>query len=103
MIFRIHIICLIFIIFIKSVSYAAESPCLNPNPIRAQVSTEIIEYVEVLADRGFEQGTQEIRTESPHITSGSNPIHIERSTQAARTGSYGYTITAGSGEGVNLR
>ena len=66
--------------------------CLNPNPHRAVVSQELVEFHNWLDDGGFEEGVAEVVPSDHH----------ERSQAAARTGSWGYAITAGPGEGATF-
>jgi len=79
----------------------ASSPCLNPNPHRAVISQDLIEFHNWLADGGFEEGVAEVVV-SDHSDGALGRANVERSQAAARTGSWGYAITAGPGEGATF-
>jgi hypothetical protein len=72
--------------------------CQNPNPRRAVIS-ELLDWQNWLPDGGFEQGNAEVvLADSPQ--GGLKRGRAERSQQAAHTGSWGYAITTGAGEGL---
>lgn len=75
--------------------------CSNPNPHRAVVSKELLEWHDWLADGGFEEGKTDVAF-FDHPASGLARAPGERSQAAAHTGSWGYAITAGPGEGVTF-
>ncbi len=75
--------------------------CLNPNPHRAVVSQELVEFYNWLDDGGFEEGVAEVVL-SDHHEGALGRATVERSQAAARTGSWGHAITAGPGEGVTF-
>ncbi|MGD8968114.1 MAG: hypothetical protein PVI07_11460 [Anaerolineae bacterium] len=71
--------------------------CLNPNPQRAIVSEELQEWHNWLDDGGFEAGLTPIEISD---LPGLSRARAERSSAAARQGSWGYTLSAAPGEGV---
>jgi hypothetical protein len=79
----------------------SSSACSNPNPRRAIVSSELVEWHNWLEDGGFEAGTTEVVISDPSHASLGRAV-VERSEAAARSGSYGYAISAGPNEGVTF-
>jgi hypothetical protein len=79
----------------------AASACENPNPRRAVVSQELLEWHDWLDDGGFEEGRTEVVL-SDYPQGGLARAKVERAAVAARTGSFGYVIDAGQGEGVTF-
>ncbi len=75
------------------------SACLTPNPRRAVVSEELTEWRNWLSDGGFEAGATDVILED---LGSFQQATAERSPAAARSGSYGYAITAGPGEGITF-
>lgn len=78
-----------------------DSVCRNPNPHRAIVSDELLDFHNWLEDGGFERGEVEVVL-NDHSTGTLNRAKVERIPAAARTGSYGYAITAGPEEGITF-
>jgi hypothetical protein len=74
--------------------------CSVPNPRRAVISQELLEWHDWLVDGGFETGEAEVVVADRE---GYSPAMVQRTGSAARTGSYGYAITAGHGEGISFR
>jgi hypothetical protein len=75
--------------------------CALPNPHHAVVSTDLEIWHDFLSDGGFEEGTAEVVLSShsqPDLRAGRG----ERSAAAARTGSFGYEIVTGAGEGTTF-
>lgn len=91
---------LIFLLTALPVSGLCNSDveCLVPNPIRAVVSKDLTEYMNVLEDGGFENGSQEVRVAPDFVPAEDELITIQRSASAARTGNFGYHVSAGIGE-----
>jgi hypothetical protein len=79
----------------------ASSACLDPNPHRAVISEELVEWHNWLEDGGFETGTAEVVI-SNHPDASLGMATVQRTQAAARTGSYGYAITAGPNQGVTF-
>jgi hypothetical protein len=77
------------------------SVCQDPNPVRAVVSQDLLEWRDWLDDGGFEEGRTEVVV-SDHPAGGLKLAATERSAVAARTGSFGYVIDAGASEGVTF-
>ncbi len=75
------------------------SACANPNPHHAVVSAELLDFSNILNDGGFEQEQGEVVLNN-HSTGFLNRAQVKRTGAAARTGSYGYAVTAGPNEGV---
>ena len=75
-------------------SAGVSDACLNPNPHHAIVSEELEEWHNWLDDGGFEEGVTEVEIVG---LPGLNQATVERTQEAARTGSWGYTISAGPG------
>ena len=73
--------------------------CLNPNPHHAIISEELTDWYNWLQDGGFEEDVTEVEISD---LAGLSRAAAERSQEAARTGSHGYAIVAGSGEGVTF-
>jgi hypothetical protein len=79
----------------------AGEACQNPNPQRAVISEELLDWQNGLEDGGFEQGSAEVvLADFPQglLERGT----AERSQQAARSGSWGYAITTGADEGLTF-
>ncbi|MCP4249352.1 MAG: hypothetical protein GY778_20100 [bacterium] len=70
-----------------------------PNPHRAAISEEVIEFHDWLEDGSFENGTTELTITA---LGPLDQAEVERSEAAARTGSSGYAITARPGQGVTF-
>jgi hypothetical protein len=77
----------------------ASDACLNPNPHHAVISTELTAWRDWLEDGGFETGTAEAAARD---VAGLARGTAERSQAAARSGAWGYALTAGPGEGVSF-
>ena len=77
------------------------SACANPNPHHAVVTKEMLVFHDFLADGGFEQGEAEVVL-TDHSVETLGRATVERVPEAARTGSYGYAVTAGPDEGVTF-
>ena len=71
----------------------------EPNPQRAIVSEEIVEWKDWLPDGGFETGTEAFEILG-HPVKHLTPASIERVSEAARSGNWGIRIEAGAGEGT---
>jgi len=78
-----------------------ESACRNPNPHRAVVTEELLDFYNSLADGGFEEGEAEVVIADHHLETLERAT-VERVSETARTGSYGYAVTAGPGEGITF-
>jgi hypothetical protein len=74
---------------------------MDPNPQHAIVSEELVEWHNWLEDGGFEGGATELVI-SDHSDASLGRATAERTQAAARTGSYGYAITAGPNQGVTF-
>lgn len=86
-----------FIFFACSTVFCASAPtCINPNPVFAIPSEELLEPYEILSDGGLENGTADVSLESPE-GSGSGAASGALSAVAARTGAYGYYVDASAG------
>jgi len=72
---------------------------LTPNPLRAIVSEDILEWRDWLADGGFEEGTDAFVL-LDHPAAALADATVERSREAARTGSFGVRIESGASEGI---
>ncbi|UCF10082.1 MAG: hypothetical protein JSW65_08500, partial [Candidatus Bipolaricaulota bacterium] len=72
---------------------------LLPNPLRAIVSEELLAWRNWLTDGGFESGDDIVEL-LPHPAAGLSPAAAARAEDAARTGSYGMRIEAGSDQGI---
>lgn len=79
-------------------SDASSTACGTPNPHRAIVSEELLAYENFLENGSFEEGERNIVIQKPH-QGDLELAKVERSPEAARTGSWGYALTAGPGEG----
>jgi hypothetical protein len=75
--------------------------CRNPNPHHAVVTEELLDFYDVLNDGGFETGEAAVVL-NDHPTGTFNRAKVERIPAAARTGSYGYAVTAGPDEGITF-
>ncbi|MEW6718639.1 MAG: hypothetical protein AB1345_14205 [Chloroflexota bacterium] len=75
------------------------SVCDLPNPPRAVVSAELLEFRNVYADNSFEEGLAEVVI-LPHVDSQLAMASVTRSPAAARSGAWGYQIEAGPGQGA---
>jgi len=73
---------------------------LDPNPLRAVVSEDVLTWRDWFEDGGFESGDAVV-VELPHPRA-TEAATVERSALAARTGAYGLRVTASAGEGVVL-
>jgi hypothetical protein len=69
------------------------------NPLRAVVSEEILTWRDWLTDGGFEEGTEAVELLDPPAA-GLRRASVERTSEAARSGSYGMRIDAEPGEGI---
>jgi hypothetical protein len=76
--------------------------CFHPNPHHAIVSEELVVWHNWLQDRGFEEGSTEVVI-SDHPDASLARATVDRVNEAARSGSFGYAITAGQGEGVTFQ
>jgi len=74
---------------------------LTPNPLRAVVSEEILEWRNWVADGGFEEGTSAFILFDPPAERRTR-ASAERSPDAARSGDFGVRIEAGETEGIVL-
>jgi len=72
-----------------------------PNPLRAMVEDDLLEWRDWLEDGSFEQGWG-AATLMPHPVVGLAPANAARTGQAARSGTHGIRITAHAGEGSIL-
>ena len=70
-----------------------------PNPLRAVVSEDLLEWKDWLVDGGFERGTDAVVLLA-HPAAQLPPALVDRLTDAARSGNYGMRIESGPGEGV---
>ena len=77
----------------------AEVPGNGPNPMRAHVAEEIVEWRDWLIDGGFEAGNGAIEI-LDHPQKQLAPALVERTTEAARSGDWGLRIDAGPGQGT---
>jgi hypothetical protein len=75
--------------------------CANPNPHRAVISEDLLDWRNWLEDGSFERGTTSVQISRHHLDTLGYAT-AERSQAAARTGDWGYAITAGPGEGVTF-
>ena len=77
-----------------------ENPRL-PNPLRANVENDLLEWRDWLEDGGFEEGWGS-STLMPHPVESLASASVMRTGQAARSGTYGLRITSRVGEGAIL-
>jgi len=78
---------------------AEQSLCALPNPQRAVVSEELLEFRNMYNDSSFEEGSAEVEILPP----SGNQLQIgfaKRTTDAAHTGYWGYHVEAGPQQGV---
>jgi hypothetical protein len=73
-------------------------PCSNPNPHRA-IASALQDWHDWMDDGSFEEDRFEV-VAYDHPTLPIARARAERTPEAARTGSYGYAITAGPQEGI---
>jgi hypothetical protein len=73
---------------------------LVPNPVRAVVSEELLEWQDGLEDGGFEEGAACLTLLDPAAPLTRAPV--ERSVGAARSGAWGLKVVAGAGQGIVL-
>jgi hypothetical protein len=78
-----------------------DDACANPNPQHAVISEDLLEWHNWLEDGGFEKGLTDVQI-SHHYLDTLEYATAERSQAAARTGNWGYAITAGPGEGLTF-
>ncbi|NIS80630.1 MAG: hypothetical protein GTO14_10585, partial [Anaerolineales bacterium] len=79
---------------VPEATVASPTACQLPNPIRASISTDILEWKDWLEDGSFEEGElQMVVPLSP--SSVYKPPSVQPGPEAARTGSVGIRITAG--------
>jgi hypothetical protein len=81
-----------------SPSVTTSSVCSEPNPQRASIQ-DLVEWRNWLDDGGFEAG----KTEVVIANSSQNTLSLaqaERSREAARSGAFGYILTAGANQGL---
>jgi len=72
-----------------------------PNPLRANVEEDVLEWRDWLEDGGFEEGWGSSMPMS-HPVENLSPAAASRTEQAARSGTYGLRITSQTGEGTIL-
>jgi hypothetical protein len=77
------------------------SACEDPNPIRAVVSEELLEWRNWLEDGGFEAGQTEVVI-SDFPVGDLGRAAAERTAAAARSGSFGFAVTARPNEGATF-
>ncbi len=80
---------------------APESVCALPNPQRAIVSEDLLEFKNYYADSSFEEGIAEVDILS-HPNTDLQMALIERSQEAAHSGSWGYAVKAGVNQGATF-
>ncbi|MBN1995875.1 MAG: hypothetical protein JW953_24525 [Anaerolineae bacterium] len=80
----------------KDSSSPSNGACTNPNPHRAVVSQELLEFRNVLLDGSFEEGLAEV------VIDETDQKSMGRVQAAARTGSWGYAIQAGPNKGATF-
>ncbi len=78
-----------------------KSVCDLPNPQRAVVSEELLDFKNVFADSSFEEGTAEVDILA-HPNGDLQIALVERSQEAAHSGSWGYAVKAGADQGVTF-
>jgi hypothetical protein len=79
-------------------SAAQGSPCALPNPLRAVVSEELVDFQNVYQDSDFEAGSAEVVVKpAQHFP---DIARVKRSQQAAHSGDWGYHIEAGPNQGA---
>ncbi len=71
---------------------------MTPNPLRAQISTELLEWHEELPGGTFEDLSQVVRIAHHPLYPMAPLADIQRVGAAAHTGAYGYLVDAGAGE-----
>ncbi|MBT3218309.1 MAG: hypothetical protein HN348_04405 [Proteobacteria bacterium] len=76
----------------------ANAACNEPNPRRAQLSSEIYEAVDISTDGSFELGTADIELYEHAVETLDLPS-IERASDAALSGDWGYWVDAAPGQG----
>jgi len=99
---RIFAVCIVVSVLLWGTWGWTQTPCELPNPKRAQVSTELWEPYEVLADGSFEDAATEVRTSSPFVSIPFDPPTATRSGDAAHSGSWGYQVQATAGQAGEL-
>lgn len=80
----------------------ASDACTNPNPHRAVISEALLDWHNWLEDGSFEKGQTDVQISHHHLDTLAYTATAERSRAAARTGDWGYAITAGPGEGLTF-
>lgn len=80
---------------------APESLCDLPNPQRAIVSQDLLEFKNYYADGSFEEGTAQVDILA-HPNTDLQIAHVERSQEAAHSGSWGYAVKSGANQGAIL-
>jgi len=74
---------------------------IQPNPLRATVSEDILVWRNWLQDGGFEEGDDAVEVLNQPAPSLA-PAAVERTSQASRTGAFGMRVVAAPGEGALL-
>ncbi|MBL7161381.1 MAG: hypothetical protein ISS57_02160 [Anaerolineales bacterium] len=80
---------------------APDSVCALPNPQRAVVSQELLEFNNYYADSSFEDGTAEVIV-LPHQKDDLQMASVKRDQAAAHSGDWGYLINAGPNQGATF-
>jgi hypothetical protein len=73
---------------------------LVPNPVRAIISEDLLEWRDGLEDGGFEEGTACLTLLD--LAGSLTRASVVRSKEAARSGAWGLKVVAGAGQGIVL-
>ncbi len=80
---------------------SSDSICAFPNPRRATVSQDLLTFKNYYADSSFEEGSAEVDIFA-HSNTDLQLAVVERSRDAARTGTLGYKIQADRNQGASF-